>query len=151
MDLFYTIMDLYPSSLMRDEQWLLVDPRGDVAAYQSMKYYCNNNFPVDTTLYNCRDTFITGQVKKGILASIIAAWTGNSTAVIEHHCRDDSAFLDVVPKWLEGWSMEVGLENHANNVDCISCECAWVRSIAWLQCTCNTLCLPLSNTIFDSV
>ena len=98
MDLFYTIMDLYPSSLMRDEQWLLVDPRGDVAAYQSMKYYCNNNFPVDTTLYNCRDTFITGQVKKGILASIIAAWTGNSTAVIEHHCRDDSAFLDVVPK-----------------------------------------------------
>jgi len=54
--------------------------------------------PEETTAYNLRDTFITRQLIKGISATIIASWLGNSTATIERYYAQKSVLaLSVMP------------------------------------------------------
>jgi integrase len=54
--------------------------------------------PEETTAYNLRDTFITRQLIKGISATIIASWVGNSTATIERYYAQKSVLaLSVMP------------------------------------------------------
>ena len=53
--------------------------------------------PKDSTPYNCRDTFITEQLSKGVSATIIANWVGNSTQIIEQHYMGRAMLSDVKP------------------------------------------------------
>jgi integrase len=41
-----------------------------------------------TTPYNCRDTFITEQLLKGVSPAVIAKWCDTSTKMIEEHYAD---------------------------------------------------------------
>jgi integrase len=49
------------------------------------------------TAYNCRDTFITQQIKKGIPTAVIAKWCDNSISEIEKKYFDNS-HLDIIPE-----------------------------------------------------
>jgi integrase len=86
----------------------------DFLAYQSKLVFSTNgetpirlsNFrnrvwdkvaPKDSTPYNCRDTFITEQLAKGVSATIIANWVGNSTDIIEKHYMGRAMLSDVKP------------------------------------------------------
>jgi integrase len=51
----------------------------------------------NTTPYNCRDTFITMQLMKGIAPAIIAAWCDTSVRMIESNYADAIKLARVVP------------------------------------------------------
>jgi len=52
----------------------------------------------DTTLYNCRDTFITLQLVEGIPSATIAKWCDTSTQIIDKHYADKLKLSQLRPK-----------------------------------------------------
>jgi hypothetical protein len=44
-----------------------------------------NELELSGTPYNCRDTFITIQIERGMTSDIVARWVGNSPEVIRKH------------------------------------------------------------------
>jgi len=52
----------------------------------------------NTTPYNCRDTFITTQLLKGIAPTVIAKWCDTSTAVIDRDYADKLKLNQIRPK-----------------------------------------------------
>jgi integrase len=57
----------------------------------------NRVAPEDSSPYNCRDTFITEQLMKGVSATIIANWCGNSTEIIEKHYMGRAMLSNIIP------------------------------------------------------
>jgi integrase len=50
-----------------------------------------------STPYNCRDTFITDQISKGVAIAVIASWCDNSVEIIEKYYFDISAIGHIKP------------------------------------------------------
>lgn len=51
-----------------------------------------------STPYNCRDTFITDQIGKGVPLAIIARWCDNSVDIIEKYYFDITAIDNIKPR-----------------------------------------------------
>ncbi|WP_310482555.1 tyrosine-type recombinase/integrase [Chamaesiphon sp. VAR_48_metabat_403] len=51
-----------------------------------------------STPYNCRDTFITDQIGKGVPLAIIARWCDNSVDIIEKYYFDITAIDNLTPR-----------------------------------------------------
>lgn len=51
----------------------------------------------DTTPYNCRDTFITLQLLKGVPSAVIAKWCDTSTQMIDHSYADKLKLSQIKP------------------------------------------------------
>ena len=86
------------SGLGDEPEWLFVDRKGKPLNYSTLRRNWDKFFPEDTTMYNCRDTFITNQLLKGISSDVVAVWCGNSARVIKKHYQDNSAFVSVIPR-----------------------------------------------------
>jgi integrase len=56
------------------------------------------NIKLDCTPYNCRDTFISLQLLKGVPSAVIAKWCDTSTTMIDKYYTDAKQFLAVLPK-----------------------------------------------------
>jgi integrase len=52
----------------------------------------------NTTPYNCRDTFITYQLMKGVPSAVIAKWCDTSIAMIDKNYADKLKLSQIRPK-----------------------------------------------------
>lgn len=92
------LSDLHFGLAGESDEWILVRENGTKDRYYRLFDKWKRIMPEDTTPYNCRDTFITNQIKRGTPASLVASWVGNSVTVIEKHYQDSDAFLSVLPR-----------------------------------------------------
>lgn len=93
----------YYQGFLRDEEipcddWLFCKPDGSPRRYKALAEKWCRHFPAGTTFYNCRDTFITNQLLKGVPASVVAAWVGNSIQIIQKHYADRIELAKVLPR-----------------------------------------------------
>lgn len=72
--------------------WVFPSPKGKAINYPNFlsKIWHQIVAPIkpDTTPYNCRDTFITLQLLKGVPSAVIAKWCDTSTAMIDRNYAD---------------------------------------------------------------
>lgn len=72
--------------------WVFPSPKGKAINYPNFlsKIWHQIVDPIkpDTTPYNCRDTFITLQLLKGVPSAVIAKWCDTSTAMIDRNYAD---------------------------------------------------------------
>jgi integrase len=83
------------------EQLVFPSPRGKIISYDnfSQRSWKSLVDPIkpDTTPYSCRDTFITEQITKGALPSVVAKWCDTSVKMIEKFYLDTEQITHIMP------------------------------------------------------
>ena len=85
------LISIKPESKIPDD-YVFPSPKGKAINYPNFlsKIWHQIVDPIkpDTTPYNCRDTFITLQLLKGVPSAVIAKWCDTSTAMIDRNYAD---------------------------------------------------------------
>jgi integrase len=85
------LISIKPESTTPDD-YVFPSPKGKAINYPNFlsKIWHQIVAPIkpDTTPYNCRDTFITLQLLKGVPSAVIAKWCDTSTAMIDRNYAD---------------------------------------------------------------
>lgn len=81
--------------------WVFPSPKGKAINYPNFlsKIWHQIVDPIkpDTTPYNCRDTFITLQLLKGVPSAVIAKWCDTSTEMIDRNYADQLKISQLRP------------------------------------------------------
>lgn len=103
VSLSITVESLLKSLSMsaKDKMLIFPSPDGDPINYGN--FYKNiwkkvvDPIKPETTPYNCRDTFITDQLIKGIPSAVIAKWCDTSISMIDKNYADKLKFSQIRP------------------------------------------------------
>lgn len=96
------LLELRASSHCKLDDYVFPSPRGNAINYDNFlkRHWHKIVDPIvgfSTTPYNCRDTFITNQILKGVPTVIIAKWCDTSVKMIEQRYADKLKLATIRP------------------------------------------------------